>query len=90
LFVSGVLALHQSGLTALDFFESVNEDYGIDKAGFSRDNSADTVEISSIEFELSEEHYRHLTSIVNPTQNSEHFGIDLYQQTIRYIDFVPV
>jgi len=85
-----VLALRQSGLTALDFFESVSEDYGIDEAGFSSDNSAETVQISRIEFELPEEHYRHLTSIVNPTQNSEHFGIDLYQQTIRYIDFVTV
>lgn len=90
LFVSGVLALRQSGITALDFSESVGEDYGIDEAGFSSDNSAETVQISRIEFELSEEHYRHLTSIVNPTQNSEHFGIDLYQLTIRYIDFVTV
>ena len=90
LFVSGVLMLRQSGLTALDFFESVDENYGIDEAGFSQDDSDDTVQISRIEFELSEQHYRQLSVALNPTDHSDNFGIDLYQQTIQYIDSVTV
>ncbi|XP_065892452.1 uncharacterized protein [Dysidea avara] len=88
LFVSGILQLHQSGLTALDFFDSVDENYGIDEAGLSHDDFNESVEISIIEFELSEDNYRNLTNTVDPLNNSESYGIDLYQRTIQYIDFV--
>ena len=88
LFVSGILQLHQSGLTALDFFDSVDDNYGIDEAGLSHDDFNESVEISRIEFELSEDNYRNLTNTVDPLNNSESYGIDLYQRTIQYIDFV--
>ena len=90
LFVSGSLMLQQSGLTALDLFEEVDENYGIDEAGFPNNDSSETVNISPIEFELSEVHHRHLIATVNPLATSENFGIDLFQQAMQYIDSVLV
>ena len=82
--------LQQSGLAALDFFEDVDENnyYGIEEAGFPSNDSSETVNISPIEFELSEVQYRHLTATVNPLATSDNFGIDLFQQAMQYIDSV--
>ena len=77
--------LQQSGLAALDFFEYVDENYGIKEAS---NDSSGTVNISPIEFELSEVQYRHLTATVNPLATSDNFGIDLFQQAMQYINSV--
>ena len=84
LFVSGALMLQRSGLVALDFFETINDNYGIDEAGFATiDNiSSGTVDVSRVEFELSGEHYSQLAASVDPLENSNNFGIELYQQTL--------
>ena len=58
--------LQQSGLATLDFFEEVDENYGIEVVGFSSSDSSETVNISPVGFELSEVNYRHLTATVNP------------------------
>lgn len=88
LFVSGALMLQQSGLAALDFFEDVDENYGIEEAGFPSNDSNETVNISPVDFELSEVHYRHLTATVNPLANSDNFGIDIFLQAMQYIDSI--
>ena len=91
LFVHGALMLQRSGLVALDFFESVSDNYGIDEAGFATDDtSSGTAEsdISRIEFELSTQHHSQLTASIDPLQNSNNFGTDLYQQTLQYINSV--
>ena len=82
--------LQQSGLAALDFFEDVDENnyYGIEEAGFPSNDSSETVNISPIEFELSEVQYRHLTATVNPLATSDNFDIDLFQQAMQYIDSI--
>ena len=53
--------LQWCGLAALDFFEEVDENYGIEEVGFSSNGSSETVNISPVGFELLEVHYRHLT-----------------------------
>ena len=90
LFVSGALMLQWSGLVALDFFETVNENYGIEEAGFATtdDISSGSVDVSRVEFELSAENYSHLNASIDPLENSSNFGIDLYQQTVQYLDSV--
>ena len=45
LFISGTLRLQNSGLVAMDFFEDVDEDYGIDEDGLVPDASEGGVEI---------------------------------------------
>ena len=90
LFVYGALMLQRSGLVALDFFETVGDNYGIDEAGFATDDdtSSGTIDISRIEFELSTQHYSQLTASIDPLENSSNFGIDLFQQTLQYINSV--
>ena len=90
LFVSGALMLQRSGLVALDFFETVNENYGIDEAGFGTADvtSSETVHVSRVDFELSQENYSQLTASVDPLENSSNFGIDLYQRTLQYLNSV--
>ena len=90
LFVSGSLMLQRSGLVALDFFEMINENYGIDEAGFAVTDgaSSETVRVSRVEFELSEGNYSQLTASVDPLENSSNFGIDLYNQTLQYLNSV--
>ena len=83
--------LQRSGLVALDFFESVSDNYGIDEAGFATDDTSNGTaesDISRIEFELSTQHHSQLTASIDPLQNSSNFGIDLYQHTLQYINSV--
>ena len=82
--------LHRSGETALDFFEEVDENYGIEEAGFSSTDSSETVNVSPVDFELSEVHHGQLTATVNPLANSDNFSIDVFQQVMQYIDSVVV
>ena len=79
--------LQQSGLAALDFFETVSDNYGTDEAGFATDDDG-TVDISRVEFELSTRHYSHLTTSIDPLDNSRNCAIDLFQQTLQYINSV--
>ena len=80
LFTSGSLRLRNSGLAALDFFDSVPETYGIDSdLGVSGNDEDDEegVEIPPTELNLSPENISELQSIVNPLSESEKFGVDL-------------
>ena len=67
--MSDALILQQSGLATLDFFEEVDEVYGIEEVEFSSSDSSETVNISPVGCELSEVHCRHLTATVNPLDN---------------------
>ena len=70
--------LQQSGLTALDFFEEMDENYEIDETGFPSNDSSKSEHFTNW-FKLSKVHYRHLIATVNPLATSDNFGIDLFQ-----------
>ena len=57
----------EGGLHALDFFEDVNEMYGVNEDMSVQDDS--TVNVPSNRFELSVEHLTELRHIVNPLNN---------------------
>ena len=85
LFVRGSLQLHSSGLSALDFFEIVGHDYGS-----SIDNEIplpepDSVAVPQGRFHLSDQIQLQLHTIVDPLQESDNYGIDLYLAVIEYI-----
>ena len=80
--------LQQSGLAALDFFEEVDENYGIEEAGLPNNDCSETVNVSPVKFQLSEVYFRHLTATVKPLANNDNFGIDIFQQVMQYIDSV--
>ena len=84
LFVSGALRLRQSGLVALDFFDGVDESYGVTEEGLSTDNDAFQVEIPENTFRLEDEHFDQLRRQIDPLSQSDNYGIDLYLQTLDF------
>ena len=87
LFVSGSIQLRNAGLTALDFFQTVSELYGIDDNVMvnSSDGSGDDnegVEVPSINISLTEGQRIQLQSTINPLTTSQEFGVDLYMRTL--------
>ena len=88
LFVKGSLRLHQSGLTALDFFEGIDDEaYGVDPDGIDLANGEDDegAPVPESVFELQENHLSELRAIVNPLTQSDSYGVDLYQSTLDFV-----
>ena len=85
LFVQGTLQLHSSGLTALDFLQSVTEEYGD-----SIDDPMPAVEVESVtipqgRFTLQQTELDQLQRTVDPLQQSDNHGIDLYLSVLEYM-----
>ena len=82
--VAGTLRLRNSGPIALDFFDDVNEDYGLDEDGLTSE-SGGGVEVPDIRFTLTVQHMSMLLDQVDPLAASDSFGIDLYRQTLEFV-----
>ena len=85
LFVAGVLQVHQSGLTALDFLDNVDESYGIEENGFTVHEDEGGVIIPETNFALLSEHMLQLQQEINPLAQSQNHGIELYETTVYFI-----
>ena len=86
LFTAGSLQLRNSGMAALDFFDSVSENYGIDNGlGVSMDSDEQGVEIPPTEIDLSSEQVSELESRINPLGESDDFGADHFIQTLHLV-----
>lgn len=90
LFTSGSLRLRYSGLTALDFFDSVPESYGTGDDGgggeaLSDEEGEQGVEIPPTNLALSDEQLAELQSSINPLDDSDEFGIDLFTSALELI-----
>lgn len=86
LFTAGLLLLQNSQLTALDFFDDVNEFYGIDSEGpvsIASDSSGIEIPESTISF--SDRDIYFLKQTIDPCAPSDNYGIDLYEQTLQFI-----
>ena len=84
LFVQGALRLRLSGLVALVFFETVSDDYGV-----SVDDpptvESDSVTVPEGQFHLQPAELAELQDSVNPLQESNNYGIDLYLAVLDFI-----
>ena len=80
--------MQHSGQIALDFFETVDDGYGIDEENVTLDDSDGTVAVPHGRFALTEEHVQQLQTQVNPIQESENHGIELYEQTLSFIHLI--
>ncbi len=87
LFTSGALQLRHAGLVALDFFEHVSDDYGIDEDRVVEDNAADRVVVPGIAMELTDAQFDLLKQI-NPLNQCQNYGIDIYLQVIHLLDSI--
>ena len=83
LFVRGALQLQRSGLNALDFFQDVDSMYGVDED--ISEQSDYTVHIPASPFQLTNQQMTQLQNFVNPLQESDEFGVDLFRRTCQFL-----
>ena len=87
LFTAGALRLRHMGLVALDFFELINDNYGIDisDALVVNDDDDDRIETPDSTIQLTSEQLSHLQATIDPLSDSDDYGIDLYVQTVDMV-----
>ena len=76
--------MQRRGLQALDFFEEVNETYGVDEEIVSSEDDY-TVRIPDNTLSLSDRQLSELRAAVDPLSDSETFGIELYIETLEFL-----
>jgi hypothetical protein len=90
LFAFGALQLQNAGLAALDFFDSVSNDYGIDRDSYSvtEDSSVEGVPVPRNPTPVTDRELEQLQDMVNPLGNSDNYGIDIYLQVVSFLHTV--
>ena len=76
LFTSGALQLRQSGLSALDFFDRVTDNYGVEEEGVTPYDDAEGVEVPPCLLNLPDGRLEELKETVDPLSDSDSFGIE--------------
>ena len=84
LFTAGALTLRNSGQVAVDFFDHVTDDYGVEDEGIAPSDTHG-VEIPHTQPHITDEVRIQLQQNVTPLSESENFGIDLYEQALHII-----
>ena len=79
----GMLQLKHSGLTAMDFFNIVDESYGVEDGLVPEDDEG--VEVPRNTLQLSEQQLSELQEAIDPLADSEDYGISIYTTTLRYL-----
>lgn len=85
LFAYGALQLRHSGLTALDFFDHVEEHYGIDNEEIVG-NVDQGVEIPQNSLQISEVQFDQLQHSIHPLEQCQNYGIDIYLRVVHFLD----
>ena len=84
LFSGGMLLLRHSQLTALDFFENVDVDYGIDDDGPLPEGES-SVSIPECMYEINDATFTELQQTIDPLGPSDDYGMNLYEQTLQFL-----
>ena len=86
LFTAGLLLLQHSRLEALDYFENIDDTYGIDPDGpLSPEEEIQGVEVPESSLYFSDRDLATLGQLVDPCGPSDDYGIDLYEQVLHFI-----
>lgn len=86
LFSSGMLLLQRSGLSAMDFFDNVDLDYGIDDdAPAPSPDSSSSIDVPECTYQVSDADFALLQQAVDPLGLSDEYGIDLYEHALTFI-----
>ena len=84
LFTSGVLALRNAGMIALDFLENVNDHYGVDSGHLTVDHDdGENLIVPPINIQLTQQQITSLQQTINPLATSENYGVEIYQQALN-------
>ena len=95
LFTAGALLLQNSGLAAMDFFEIVTDNYGVDPDGpvpvDDDDDDEGNITLPQNPLKFSSNYLAILHQQVNPLGSTSNYGIDLYEQTLNLLSiFTPL
>ena len=71
-------------MTAVDFFESVDESYGIEEEGLAVEDE-EGVPVPENRINLTDQQTTDLAQSVNPLRESDNFGIDIYEDTLHFL-----
>ena len=86
LFASGALQLRHAGLVALDFFEQVANDHGIDEDDRNAvQDAAEGTHVPEVSFQLTAAQLDTLKQSINPLEDCQNYGIDIYIQVIQLL-----
>ena len=86
LFTAGALRLRHSGLPALDFFQTVPEDYGYEEEGTApEEDDEGGIEVPPLRFQITDDQMSELQTNINPLENSNDYGISLYLRTLEIL-----
>ena len=76
-------------MVAVDFFTGVHHHYGVDEDGFPGDNADYSgVQVPEGAFTLTPEQLANLQQTVNPLRESNNYGIDLYEETLLFMNSI--
>lgn len=82
LFTSGALRLRNMGMVSLDFFDTVNDQYGIDDGHLTANEDNTEVVIPEVNIQLTSNQMQQIESTINPLADSQNYGIELYITTV--------
>ena len=85
LFAAGMLFLQNSQLTAMDYFEPVEESYGRDEEGPEPADSEGSVSIPQLSFQLDPAALQQLHENIDPVGLSDNYAIGLYEDVLHFI-----
>jgi len=87
LFTAGMLLLQNSQLHALDFFDHIDDLYGVDPDGpvSTEDTDSGGIEIPQSPLRFSDRDIQLLKQTIDPCTPSDNYGIDIYEQTLHFI-----
>lgn len=84
LFTRGTLRLRHSGMSAVDFFDNVTDDYGVEEDGLAPEAEGG-IEVSSPSISLTDQQVTALQRAINPLEDCTDYGISLYTRTIQLL-----
>lgn len=87
IFTEGALRLRNSGLVAVDFFDSAFDVDSTNSQDYVMpDDDTEGITIPTITLNINEEELDELRATVDPLSQSDEYGLDLYQETLQFLD----
>ncbi len=87
-FVRGSLELHSSGLVALDYSQSVGEEYGNSIEDPVPVDEVASTPVPEVRFAVQSNKFDQLCALFNPLEDSDNYGIDVYISVLEFLNYI--
>lgn len=86
LYTDGMIRNKQGGMPALDYFQPVDDEYGVENAGCcSQIDQSNSISVPEVQVNVTEEMLEVLKQSVDPLGDSNNFRIDLYEIVLNLL-----